>query len=891
MQKRRCKAVGLTRKILSFAICTIAMMALLSVHLRMFLPYSKLPDPYRLPHPQIEIRDKRLGKGQEQSWTSEITAPIVYKGPLSSHQCSNRNPNCKKLWKPPPNRDYMPCTQPSPSYTSPPESRGYLLAHTNGGLNQMRAGICDMVAIARIINATLVVPELDKKSYWQDSSNFSDVFDEDHFINALANDVKVIKMLPKEMDGATKAVKYFKSWSGINYYEEEIASMWVDYEVIRAAKTDSRLANNNLPPDIQKLRCRACYEALRFAPQIEAMGKLLVDRMRSYGPYIALHLRYEKDMLAFSGCTHGLSPAEADELKQIREANDNWKVKDIDPREQRSKGFCPLTPKEAAIFLSALGYPSNTPIYIAAGEIYGGDSHMGDLRSRYPMLMSKETLASIEELEPFTNHLSQLAALDYIVSVESDVFMATYSGNMARAVEGHRRFLGHRRTISPDKKPLVRLFDKIEQGKLKEGKFLSDWVIESHKKRQGSPRKRKGPISGTKGMDRFRSEEAFYVNPLPECLCQGQSRNLNTSVGIRSSKTLVRVEASMGVSFLSTLPSLVNVPSLTISSAPTIRCPSHAVVVRCNKTDTHVSGENVFRRRDLLKCFGATVGMELLATSGSFVEMASAADLIQRRQRSEFQSSMRQTLLSAIKGKPELIPCILTLALNDAITYDKATKSGGPNGSIRFSSEISRPENMGLSAALNLVEEAKKEIDSYSKGGPISFADLIQYAGQSAIKATFLASAIRKCGGNEEKGTILYSAYGSNGQWGLFDKQFGRTDTQEPDPEGRVPQWEKATVQEMKDKFSSIGFGPRQLAVMSAFLGPDQAATEALLATDPDVVPWVQKYQRSRETVSQTDYEVDLINTLTKLSSLGQQINYEAYTYPVQKIELSKLKL
>lgn len=46
-----------------------------------------------------------------------------------------------------------------------------------------------------------------------------------------------------------------------------------------------------------------------------------------------------------------------------------------------------------------------------------------------------------------------------------------------------------------------------------------------------------------------------------------------------------------------------------------------------------------------------------------------------------------------------------------------------------------------------------------------------------------------------------------------------------------------------------------QLAVMSAFLGPDQAATESLLATDPDVLPWVQKYQRSRETVSETDYE------------------------------------
>lgn len=50
-----------------------------------------------------------------------------------------------------------------------------------------------------------------------------------------------------------------------------------------------------------------------------------------------------------------------------------------------------------------------------------------------------------------------------------------------------------------------------------------------------------------------------------------------------------------------------------------------------------------------------------------------------------------------------------------------------------------------------------------------------------------------------------------------------------------------------------------QLAVLSAFLGPDQVATETLLAADPEVFPWVQKYQRSRETVSETDYEVSAI--------------------------------
>ena len=72
---------------------------------------------------------------------------------------------------------------------------------------------------------------IDSFFFFSFCSNFSDVFNEDHFINVLANDVKVIKKLPKEMDGAPIAIKYFKSWSGMDYYQEEISSMWADYKV------------------------------------------------------------------------------------------------------------------------------------------------------------------------------------------------------------------------------------------------------------------------------------------------------------------------------------------------------------------------------------------------------------------------------------------------------------------------------------------------------------------------------------------------------------------------------------------------------------------------------------------------------------------------------------
>ncbi|CAM8946401.1 unnamed protein product [Rhodiola kirilowii] len=517
----------LLRRLLMCGVVAIGLLGLCSVHLiSVHLPV--LPS----------IEKKETGKTTlaiELNAAHELGQSNVSKLLVLSRKLDGASglPDTKKLWKPPKNKDFEPCVDPSENYTTPEGSHGYLIVQTNGGLNQMRAGICDMVAVARIINATLVIPELDKRSFWQDSSNFSDVFDEDYFINTLADDIKIVRKLPEELSNATIAVKEFRSWSGVEYYQDEIANIWKEYQVIRADKSDSRLANNNLPVDIQKLRCRACYKALRFSPKIEAMGKLLTERMRSYGRYIALHLRYEKDMLAFSGCTYGLSPEEADELKMIRENTSHWKVKEIDAEEQRRKGYCPMTPKEVGMFLSALGYPRNTPIYIAAGEIYGGEARMVELRVRFPMLMNKEQLVTPEELEPFVYHASQMAALDYIVSVESDVFIPSYSGNMARAVEGHRRFLGHKKTISPDRKALVHLFDKIDRGSMKEGKSLSYQIIEIHKRRQGSPRKRKGPISGTKGSDRFRSEEPFYVNPIPECLCQKDLQSTTSSLVIR----------------------------------------------------------------------------------------------------------------------------------------------------------------------------------------------------------------------------------------------------------------------------------------------------------------------------------------------------------------------
>ncbi|CAD6341078.1 unnamed protein product [Miscanthus lutarioriparius] len=370
---------------------------------------------------------------------------------------------------------YHACVTPTSRYKVQGKSDSYMTVRSNGGLNQMRTGICDMVAVARLVNATLVIPQLDKRSFWQDTSTFKDIFDEPHFIKALEGDVHIVSDLPGSLQSAPRARKHFTSWSGASYYEE-VKELWKNQ-------------------------------------------KKLVERLRSRGKYIALHLRYEKDMLAFTGCTYGLSDSEANELRIMRERTSHWKLKDINSTEQRYEGNCPLTPNEVGIFLRAMGYPESTWIYLAAGEIYGGEKYISKLRSYFPNLVSKEMLATKEEFEKFNNHASQVAALDYIIAVESDVFVPSHSGNMAKAVEGHRRFLGHRKTITPDRKGLVELFDLLEKGDLMEGPKLSSLVTEMHKYRQGAPRKRYGSLPGSKGRARLRTEESFYENPFPECIC------------------------------------------------------------------------------------------------------------------------------------------------------------------------------------------------------------------------------------------------------------------------------------------------------------------------------------------------------------------------------------
>lgn len=387
----------------------------------------------------------------------------------------------------------------------------------------MRAAICDMVAIARNLNVTLIVPELDKTSFWADPSEFQDIFDVDHFITSLRDEVRILKELPPRLKRRVELGGVYTmppiSWSDISYYQKQILPLIQKYKVVHLNRTDARLANNGQPLEIQKLRCRVNFSALRFTSQIEELGRKVIQLLRKNGPFLVLHLRYEMDMLAFSGCTQGCNMDEVEELTRMRYAYPWWKEKIINSELKRKDGLCPLTPEETALTLKALGIDPDIQIYIAAGEIYGGERRMASLAEFYPKLVRKETLLDPSELRFFQNHSSQMAALDYLVSLESDIFVPTYDGNMAKVVEGHRRFLGFKKTILLDRRLLVDLIDQYSSGSLNWDEFSSA-VKETHADRMGNPTKR------LVIPDRPKEEDYFYANP-EECLELADKRLLS----------------------------------------------------------------------------------------------------------------------------------------------------------------------------------------------------------------------------------------------------------------------------------------------------------------------------------------------------------------------------
>ncbi|KAG2304428.1 hypothetical protein Bca52824_033079 [Brassica carinata] len=453
---------------------------------------------------------------------SVYRSPKVFKRlwPMMEADANRSSHNAlMEAWKPRVKGMWKPCISTNVSAAGS-NSNGFFIIEANGGLNQQRLSICDAVAVAGLLNATLVIPIFHLNSVWRDSSKFGDIFDEDFFIYALSKNVKVVKELPKDVlerynyNISSIVNLRLKAWSSPAYYLHKVLPQLLRLGAVRVAPFSNRLAHA-VPANIQGLRCLANFEALRFADPIRLLAEQMVNRMvtksvQSGGNYVSVHLRFEMDMVAFSCCEYDFGEVEKLEMDMAQERG--WKGKFrrrgrvIRPGANRIDGKCPLTPLEVGMMLRGMGFNNNTLVYVAAGNIYKADKYMAPLKQMFPLLQTKDTLASLEELAPFKGHSSRLAALDYTVCLHSEVFVSTQGGNFPHFLIGHRRYLykGHAETIKPDKRKLVQLLDKpsIRWDYFK--KQMRDMLRHND----------------AKGVELRKPAASLYTFPMPDCMCK-----------------------------------------------------------------------------------------------------------------------------------------------------------------------------------------------------------------------------------------------------------------------------------------------------------------------------------------------------------------------------------
>ncbi|XP_012088106.1 O-fucosyltransferase 27 isoform X1 [Jatropha curcas] len=326
------------------------------------------------------------------------------------------SPLYRRLWGPVRRFESLhPDANPRGHYAEPkPVSNGYIFVRIQGGFHEIRNSICDVVVVARLLNATLVIPEIQSttssKGISSQFKSFAYLYNEDQFMAALVKDIKIVKTLPKDLKGARRQKKipsFRVAYSASPYfYLHQVLPVLNKHSVVELVIPEGGCLQAILPPHLeeyQRLRCRVAFHALRFRQEVQELATKILHRLRAPGqPFIAFDPGMTREALAYYGCAELFQDVHT-ELIQHKRA---WMLKrriikgklSVNSVEQRCNGSCPLMPEEVGILLCAYGYSWDTIIYVSGGEVFGGQRTLIPLHAMFQNVVDRTSLSAGWEL-------------------------------------------------------------------------------------------------------------------------------------------------------------------------------------------------------------------------------------------------------------------------------------------------------------------------------------------------------------------------------------------------------------------------------------------------------------------------------------------------------------
>ncbi|XP_041007607.1 O-fucosyltransferase 27-like isoform X1 [Juglans microcarpa x Juglans regia] len=372
----------------------------------------------------------RFTEGGIIEYQSSITV-FSWRPIFESANFPRTSPMYRRLWGPIRLLESLhPDANPRGYYADPSsQTNGLIFVRIQGGFHEIRNSICDVVVVSRLLNATLVIPEIQSttrsKGISSEFKSFAYLYNEDQFMAALTKDVNIVRTLPKNLKWARrkKEIPSFKVRYSASpyYYLNQVLLVLKKHSVVELVVSEGGCLQAILPPELehqeelQRLRCRVAFHALRFRQEVHELATKVLSRLRAPGwPFIAYDPGMTREALAYHGCAELFQDVHTELIQHKR----SWMIKrgiveeklSVNSAKRRLGGSCPLMPEEVGILLRAYGYSWDTIIYVSGGEVFGGQRTLLPLHAMFENVVDKTSLTTPWELSRLygreVNHIS-----------------------------------------------------------------------------------------------------------------------------------------------------------------------------------------------------------------------------------------------------------------------------------------------------------------------------------------------------------------------------------------------------------------------------------------------------------------------------------------------------
>ncbi|KAJ1435396.1 GDP-fucose protein O-fucosyltransferase [Sesbania bispinosa] len=326
-----------------------------------------------------------------------------------------RSPSYRRLWGPVKQLESLyPDSNPRGYYADPgSQTNGFIFVRILGGFHEIRNSIADVVVVARLLNATLAMPEIQSttssKGISSQFKSFAYLYNEDQFVFSLAKDVKVVRTLPKNLKGARrkKEIPVFKVPHSASpyYYFHHVLPVLKKHSVVELVVSDGgclqdeeQFSSDRKSRNFLLRFCRGKRNFFVTSLMLRAPGH----------PFIAFDPGMTRESLAYHGCAELFQDVHTELIQHKR----SWMLKrgivkgklSVNSAEARLNGSCPLMPEEIGILLRAYGYPKDAIIYVAGGEVFGGQRTLIPLHAMFENVVDRTSLSTPWELIRLYGH-------------------------------------------------------------------------------------------------------------------------------------------------------------------------------------------------------------------------------------------------------------------------------------------------------------------------------------------------------------------------------------------------------------------------------------------------------------------------------------------------------